>query len=597
VLAFRIAIRFTACLFSFVTAVAATRTFPEQSASVEQRSVGSAIVMGIVVSDDNLAQPISQATVRLSGANLPVSQLIVTGRDGRFAFTHLPSGKFTLSAKKAAYVESFYGASKPGRGPGIPIAVAAGQQVSVSVRLVKGAVITGLVTDRIGKPAVQITVQATLLSGASQTTSALTDDTGTYRIYGLTPGPYVIAALGRLPTSEEVREISPEEIRWAQARLRSLSSIANAPDAPPSTRPLAHTTTYFTGTSDLSAAAIVSVESGQEHANVDFQVQFVPTAVVGGRIVDGGGQPVASANLVLAVRSSQGQDARLRLLPVGTRTSKGSAANGTFNFSGVPSGEYILFAKTTPSLAANDDRSNPTILWARQALQVAGLDQSNLVVALKSGARVTGTIVLEGSQTPDLSPIRVQAIPSTENPLLSDPPAVSVDGGNKFSLTNLPPNEYLVRTNLPAQMAKVWTLKSVTVDGRDITDALLPLGPEEAVNNVVITLTDRATRLSGIVVDRNGQPVPEVTIVIFPVDRRAWVQPSRRIHATRPATDGSYVIAGVPSGEYCLAAAIDFDSKDLFDPGFLDELQRQGFKVTLVDGESKTQDLRVGIVR
>ena len=80
-------------------------------------------------------------------------------------------------------------------------------------------------------------------------------------------------------------------------------------------------------------------------------------------------------------------------------------------------------------------------------------------------------------------------------------------------------------------------------------------------------------------------------IVLFPADRALWVSGSRRIVSAKPASDGRYKVAGLPAGEYYLCALTELDPNDLYDPAYLDQIVAGAFKLTLTEGEKKTQDL------
>src|SRR5262249_4529256 len=87
-----------------------------------------------------------------------------------------------------------------------PIYYRPGDQVTI--RMTKGGVITGKVTDSQGQPAVQIPVQAIRLRDEkgrparqvakpfSTSEGANTDDRGIYRLHGLEPGVYLVSAGG-----------------------------------------------------------------------------------------------------------------------------------------------------------------------------------------------------------------------------------------------------------------------------------------------------------------------------------------------------------------------------------------------------------------
>jgi hypothetical protein len=106
-------------------------------------------------------------------------------------------------------------------------------------------------------------------------------------------------------------------------------------------------------------------------------------------------------------------------------------------------------------------------------------------------------------------------------------------------------------------------------------------------------LTDRVTTGSGTLLNGAGKGTPDYAIVAFPTNRSLWTRGSRRIKASRTATNGTFVITGLPAGEYYLAAVTDYDQAELFDTAFLGDLVAGARTITLADGESKTQDFKI----
>jgi hypothetical protein len=145
----------------------------------------------------------------------------------------------------------------------------------------------------------------------------------------------------------------------------------------------------------------------------------------------------------------------------------------------------------------------------------------------------------------------------------------------------------------PRVGATAWTLKSAMLNGRDVSDEAFVLRPNEDVTGLVVTMTDRPTELSGIVTDGSGRPAPGFPIMVFSTDRAYWTPGSRRVQQARPASDGRYRLAGLPAGEYFVCALTDLDRSQLYDPAFLESLVSGSFKITLADGEKKTQDLKL----
>jgi hypothetical protein len=139
-----------------------------------------------------------------------------------------------------------------------------------------------------------------------------------------------------------------------------------------------------------------------------------------------------------------------------------------------------------------------------------------------------------------------------------------------------------------------WWLRSAIVNGVDVMDRLLEVAPAGNVEGAVLTFSDRQTTLSGVIETAEGKPAPAYFIAVFPTDRSLWRPQARRIESARAGTDGSWIVRGLPAGEYFVAALSDLAAGDLSDLKFLGELVPVSVKVTLGEGEQKTQGLRIG---
>ena len=66
---------------------------------------------------------------------------------------------------------------------------------------------------------------------------------------------------------------------------------------------------------------------------------------------------------------------------------------------------------------------------------------------------------------------------------------------------------------------------------------------------------NRTTRLLGTVVDAEGRPVTDCTVVIFAADATRWQFPSRFVHAVRPDQHGHIDVPDLPTERYLTFAA------------------------------------------
>jgi hypothetical protein len=140
-----------------------------------------------------------------------------------------------------------------------------------------------------------------------------------------------------------------------------------------------------------------------------------------------------------------------------------------------------------------------------------------------------------------------------------------------------------------------WTLKSVRVGtGPDIADTPIEIEAGRDLSGLVVTLTDRPTVLSGTVFNRDGRPTSAFPIVIFSTNPAHWFPGLRRVQQVRAANDGTYRLAGLPAGDYYVGAVTTLDLEDLLDPAFLQQIVPIAFKLTLVEGETRQQDLKLG---
>jgi len=142
-----------------------------------------------------------------------------------------------------------------------------------------------------------------------------------------------------------------------------------------------------------------------------------------------------------------------------------------------------------------------------------------------------------------------------------------------------------------------WRFKTATHEGRDVAD--LPLDLRGDVN-VVITFSDRWTSVRGTVTSPKGEPDSDAIVLLFPADVQQWTNSGmnpRRFKSALPRKTGEYGLASVPEGDYYLIAIPDKDAAGWQDQKFLEALMRAATRITVGDGEAKTQDLRTQEVR
>jgi hypothetical protein len=582
--------------------------------------VGTGAILGTVVSTAT-GQPVDGVRLILSGGGLHGPRQIVTDDDGRFGFAKLPAGEFTLRASKTGYVSVSYGQKEPRPGwPGTPITLVDGQQIKdLSFPVPPGGVITGVIFDEKNRPSVATPVRVmrwTMQSGERMLTSAgsaTTDDRGIYRIYGLPPGDYLVAAVPRnVNTGEFVYAMGDlaqaEAMSFTGAMVRYEAVAASGgqtitvmrPDASGSpTDPPGdgYAPVYYPGTVQLANAGTVSIRPSEERGAVDVRLMRVPMSRIEGVVSMPVGMPVANVQVRLVNIAEQ-------VPGVSTQTAR-AGADGRFRFTSVPPGQYRIAAtgdhrETTrvPAAAGQPARSVTTTskLWASSDLTVSGAPVTDLMLALAQGFPVSGRIHFEPGGTttvpPDLRRVRLTLSPFGQLASASGASSVSVavEADGRFTFPNVVPGQYRLRS---ASGVTGWRIKSALAGGRDAVDMPIEIGQGTDASSIQVTFTDRSSTLSGTVQNPMGQPTSDHLVILFPAEEQYWTPQSRRIQATRPTTGGRFNFANLPPGEYRLAAVTDVEPGTWYDPAFLRQLLAASLPVSLAEGQTRTQDLKV----
>jgi uncharacterized protein (DUF2141 family) len=554
---------------------------------------GTGLLTGIVVTENSQPTPVRNAIVTLNHVDRSYGDTVVTDDRGRFQFIAIPAGRYLVSALKEGFIRTRYGASRPGRA-GTPIAIVDGQPgPSVTLRLARGAVLTGRVTTEDGEPVERVEIdvkQFVSIGGERRLDDATfdghslrrTDDRGVYRIFGLPAGEYIVVAVPNFGFHEAPSGLLPTtaaDVRWARAQLQGAAGASRPESASIPVRPLqGYAPVYFPNTYQKSSATVIPLTAGEERSGLDITLQLAPTWRVDGVVTTAGGGPPSQSPSTFLVDVSGNSEGFS-----GVREGFGSR----FTFDGVAPGQYMV--------AAMIDDTNE---WATSDLIVGGQNASVSLV-LQPALTVSGRLSFQGTtaQPADLTRIRMSLNPSGSTGAFNiQPPPATVKADGTFTLRGLLPGRYRLWTSLGAYLpgaTSSWSLRSAMVGDQDISDIPIEVRAGGGVDSIVVTFTDRPTELSGRLQDASGRAAADYFIIVFSSDQRTWLKNSRRIAQTRPASDGQFVIRGLPPGEYLLAALTDVENDEWFDQAFLRQLVPGAMKVSLGEGETKVQDVGI----
>jgi hypothetical protein len=597
-----------------------------------QAAAGSGSIAGVVVSVRDRA-PIAYATVTLQSmrddaATAGAEAHVLADAAGRWSFRNLPAGVYAISASATGFLDGFLGQRAPG-GP-FPRITLGDHDAALDLRLQlwPHAVITGAVRDDFGDPLVNTPVEAfrRMAQGGSvryvqAATYVRTDDLGAYRIAGLPPGDYVVAAATMTITSSTpaAAALTADQFRQQPERTEAIrraasdSGIFNAtapgmrvgsaiiqsgtlsgndlmpPPAAPGQRQRVFPRTFYPSASGASNAQLITLRAGEERPGMDLRLQAVPAVRVAGTVTGPSGpEPLIGLSLTHVSQdalSAYGGTSELALFSAVTDQA------GRFEFPAVTTGQYVLQVLKIPRVQATPRSVDDPSLWATMPVVVGDADVTKLAVTLRQGLHVAGTVAFD-SEPPAARDVERMAITLQPADAAAFPRHVpgAVKADRAFRTIAYPAGRYIVSlSGVPAG----WTLTSMVADGRDVLSAPLELKDAD-VTGVTITFSNRPSRLTGVVRQQNGLADSEATVLVFPVDATTWLRngaSTRLSRELRTGRSGEFSASGLPPGDYLVVVA----GEDLIghwqSSSSLTALARLASRVTLRSGQVTTENL------
>lgn len=525
--------------------------------AISQEQNQPARITGRVVTAETGA-PLRGVLVELLGATPPPAA--VTDVNGRFELLEKRVGRYAVQTTKAGYVPYVFGrlADQPDM-----FDVLAGQRIDRgSLRLSRAAVISGRVHDDAGEPILEATVAAWRIEFPQPGFRWLqlikevqTDDRGEYRLHGLMPGQYQIAA-SRNPSAGDARTPALE----LEARLAAERAGVVFPGS---------------GFSTFSEVMTAEAGAGGETTGMNLTVARPRYARVSGTVLDRAGRPAVSGTLNLRpVHIGAGISGRYY--------SQVGLHSGRFSFTDVPLGDYRLLASYPRPEIQKDQRVEMVSEFVSMSVSVRD-DVSSLVVQMSPPSMlvVSGRVFIDGA--PADSPMRLRVfvvspnVPPVAAPVPDSGPAGSLLNVDQRGMFRIPVGAGLVLLRSSESLA----LTSVTAGGVDVTDGF----EVTRAMTVDVHLTSQISVLEGIVKPSDGVIAGDCDVVVFATEPSAWSAPlSRRVVTARCDDKGKFRVTGLPAGQYLAAVPGDFDRRMWADPERLERLRQFATPFTVTAG-------------
>jgi hypothetical protein len=321
------------------------------------------------------------------------------------------------------------------------------------------------------------------------------------------------------------------------------------------------------------------VAAGADPPRVEFRLRLLPPAWVAGQLLTDDRRQLLSGAVIMTPLDSDGS-------PVVPSESVTLLPDGRFTFAAVPPGRYLIRARgmTQPDGLA---------LFSHFGVVVDGDDVANIQMTLRPGALLEGDVVFEtttGARPPATAGIRVRA-PLTDGSGFGDALTGNVRSNRKYAIRGVMDGEHQI---VVEGLERPWVLKSVIFRGTDITDEVVDAREGQQFQDVRVTITDRASEVSGRVQTRRSAPAVDAAVLVFPAASQFWMRTNRRMRLARTDAAGRFAIYGLPPGEYLAVASYTVDEGDFGRTAVLEGLRAGATPFSILNAASRPSlDLRL----
>lgn len=526
-------------------------TAQDRTTAASRRIRGRVVAEGHPVAEVSILVFPVNITSNMEATVTSLFRPVTSDADGKFELTGLRPGAYTIAANSPGYVlsdqdsKAFY---RPGD--------------TATLTLVKGGVITGRVTNSSGDPLVGAVVRAIQVRGTddkpprarggilSQMSEAMgemlgpykTDDRGIYRIYGLAPGIYQVAAGGR----------------GAQGFSLGGASAYDG-DAP----------TYYPS-STLDTAADVTVLAGGEANNIDIRYRNNRGYSVTGTVSVSTG-PAPQGTSVFLTRASSG-------IVEATTTVLSARNQNKFIFDSLLDSEYMVTAMGSyGNTMPGPDGVNASLSQSHR-VTVKGADVSGVDLTLEPLASIAGRAVLEplqdAKQKAECKDVRPVPLEGTVLSARDQRKQISVDPlstslaefknttpneKGEFVISLLRPGVQRLDVQLPGEHLYLKGVMLTQADANakplDVAKTGITVKSGDKLKGLVVTLSEGAAGLQGKIVTGEDKKPPAVKMRLHMVPSEPEAADEvLRYYEGEVTGDGDFSLTNLSPGKYWLVA-------------------------------------------
>ena len=473
-------------------------------------------IAGTVVSKVD-AHPLARARITVRDAKDEHKfEFLVTSDDGRFQFSNVPAGKYSLTGAKRGFITASYEQHEQ-----FSTAIVTGAGIDTEtlvLRLAPTAIISGKVLDEAGEPVRHATVTSYFddhSSGVDQIRQShitQTDDLGAYEITSLMPGTYFLSA-----AAKPWYAVHPISTRSGSSQS---ADTANA-DGTTFDRSLdvAYPLTYYADVTEADSAAPIPIRGG-ERLQVEIHLNPVPALHLLFRVHNNGNRGGIFPRL-----EQPAFDGSTFLQSDNVRT----VSPGLVEITGVPAGRY-----------------NVRFYGAGSGTQMNGVDLNKDGEELDTStaeALSTVKISVHLSGETSLPPRLTLALQSAHRSMAG---VQQVNPQGEVEFQQIPAGRYEVLLWGPL---KPYSIVHISAEGAEVSGHSLTVAPGSSPA-VSLTLVGGSVNVEGIA-KHAGKPFAGAMVVLVPKNPETDRQLFRRDQSD---LDGTFSLRNVVPGSYTLLA-------------------------------------------
>ena len=523
-------------------------------------------IAGIVVQNGS-NRPLDRArvSINLSEARDPRQQTsVLTAGDGRFTFTGVPAGKYSLSAQWHGLNQLFRQDEQ------YSTAIVTGPSLDtghIVFPLVPGGAVIVTVVDEEGEPIRGASVflfrkgvfGGRLRCALRQQNAA--NSAGEYRFVNLPPDTYFVAAGGRPWYAQAAPRTEPvnEQQRTIRAELN-----------------VAYPTTYYSDSTDPQSASAISVTEGSR-TEVRIALRVVPAL---GLEVTGLETEVNTRGFrpsFMPVLMEEGPAGIVFFNNVGA----GHFNNGPYSMSGLAPGRYVLSVSRfgQPLQAGQPAPPEPS---RKATLELRGDTRINIDQLPRF--TISGDLRIEGPERPPALTVALQNLANrqfaTGNAGSDGTFSIGAGGGPNGGLR---PGQYEVRLMNNAG----FYIKTIAVRGAPFTNGILD-AREGADIKLSILVAKGTINLNGTAL-QDGKPLPGAMVLLIPQDGRRGAPVLR----DQTDSDGTFTFVGAQPGLYTAVAIDNGHGLTYEEPATVKPYLENGLTVEALSRQSSPLQLNV----